>query len=71
MVFLLRHHSNSEGPRGHHASHGDGEEILLSVVRPCGMGVPPTKALNTSGSPHLTIGYLLKVKCEDLELQVG
>lgn len=39
---------------------GGGEEAPLSAVRPCGMGVPPSMALNISGSPHLTIGYLLR-----------
>ena len=40
---------------------GGGEETLLSVVRPCGMGVPPSEALDMSGSPHLTISYLLRL----------
>ena len=48
-----------------------GEETSLSVVRPCEMGVPPSKALNTSGSPHLTIGYLSRVGCGDLNSQIG
>lgn len=38
---------------------GGGEETPLSAVRPRGKGVPPSWALDTSGSPHLTIGYLL------------
>ena len=38
---------------------------------PCGMEVPPNKALDMSGSPHLTIGYLLRIGCGDLESQVG
>ena len=50
---------------------GIGEETPLSAVRPCGMGVPPSEALDMSGSPHLTIGYLLKIKYGDLEPQVG
>ena len=37
-----------------------GEETPLSAVRPCGMGVPPSKALDMNGSLHLTIGYLLR-----------
>ena len=44
-----------------------GEETPLSAVRPCGMGVPPSEALDKSESPHLTIGYLLRVGCGDLE----
>jgi hypothetical protein len=39
---------------------GGGEETPLSAVRPCGKGVPPSMALDISGSPHLTIGYLLR-----------
>ena len=50
---------------------GGGEETPLSAVRPCGMGIPPSEALDISGSPHLTIGYLLKIGCGDLESQVG
>ena len=50
---------------------GGGEETPLSAVRPCGMEVPPSEALDMSGSPHLTIGYLIRVKCGDLESQVG
>ena len=50
---------------------GGGEETPLSVVRPCGMGVPPSEALGMSGSPHLTIYYLLRIGCGDLESQVG
>ena len=49
---------------------GGGEEIPLSAVRPCGMGVPPNEALDMNGSPHLTIGYLLRIGCGDLESQV-
>ena len=50
---------------------GGGEETSLSAVRLCGMGVPPSEALDMSGSPHLTIGYLLRIGCGDLESQVG
>ena len=46
---------------------GGNEEKTLSVVRPCGMEVPPSEALDKSGSPHLTIDYLLRVGCGDLE----
>ena len=48
-----------------------GEETPLSAVRPCGMEVPSSEALDMSGSPHLTIGYLLKIGYGDLESQVG
>ena len=33
-----------------------GKETLLSTVRLCGKGVPPSRALDISGSLHLTIG---------------
>ena len=49
---------------------GGSEETLLSAVRPCGMRVPPSEALDMSESPHLTIGYLLRIECGDLESQV-
>ena len=39
---------------------GGGEETPPSAVRPRGKGVPPSMALDISGSPHLTIGYLQK-----------
>ena len=50
---------------------GGGEETPLSAVRACEMGVPPNEALDMSGSPHLTIGYLLRIGYGDLESQVG
>ena len=48
-----------------------GEETPLSAVRPCGMGVPSSEALDMRRSPHLTIGYLLRIGCRDLESQAG
>ena len=36
------------------------EETLLSIVRPCGMEVPPSGAFKMSESLYLTIDYLLK-----------
>ena len=50
---------------------GGGEETPLSAVRLCGMGIPPSEALDMSGSLHLTIGYLLRIGYGDLESQVG
>ena len=50
---------------------GGGKETPLSAVRPCRMGVPPSEALDMNGSPHLTIGYLLRIGYGDLESQVG
>ena len=47
---------------------GGGEETPLSAVRPCGMGVLPSGALDMSESPHLTIGYLLRIGCGGLRV---
>lgn len=38
-----------------------GENTLLSVVRLCRMGVPPSMTLDISGNLHLTIGYLKRI----------
>ena len=46
--------------------HG-GSGTLLSAVRLCGMDITRSKALDTYGSPHLTILYLLKDEQGDLE----
>ena len=35
------------------------EDTPLSEIRPCGMEVPSSKALDISRSPYLIIGYLL------------
>ena len=71
MVSLLWHCGEPEAQEATMWIMGKGEETSLSAVRPCEMGVPPNEALDTSESPHLTIGYLLRVKCRDLEFQVG
>ena len=67
MVALRQH----RGDLGGHGAimeimHG-GDETSLSVVRPCGMGVTPKKALDMYGSPHLTILYLPRGEQGDLE----
>ena len=48
-----------------------GVETPLSAVRPCGMEIPPSGALDMSRSPHLTIGYLLRIGYGNLESQVS
>ena len=60
MVALSQHRGDLDG-------HGAIMEVMhggggtpLSVVRPCGMGVIPKKALDMYGSLHLTIPYLLR-----------
>ena len=45
----------------------DGGGTPLSTVRPYGMGVIPSKALDMYGSPHLMIPYLLKGEQGNLE----
>ena len=59
-------HSNTMMTREGQRITGGGEETPLSAVRPCGMGVPPSEALDMSGSSYLTIGYLLRIGCGDL-----
>ena len=59
VVSLRQHRGHSRGKRAIVKVTGSGEETLLSIVRPCGMGVLPNGILNMSGSPHLTISYLL------------
>ena len=41
---------------------------MKSVLRPCGLEVPSSKALDMSGSPYLTIGYLPKDEREALRV---
>lgn len=42
-----------------------GVETLLNAHKPCSKGVPPSIALDMSGSPHQRIGYPLRAfpKC--------
>ena len=63
MVFSLEYNGDPRGPRATIRIMGGGEEILLSVVKLCGMEIPPNEALDTNGSLHLIIGYLLRTKC--------
>ena len=64
-------HSGTMVTREGQGGTGGGEETPLSAVRLCGMGVPPSEVLDMSGSPHLTIDYLLRIGCGDLESQAG
>ena len=64
-------HSSTMVTREGQGVTGGGEETPLSAVRLCGIGVPPSEVLDMSGSPHLTIDYLLRIRCGDLESQVG
>ena len=60
MVFLCQHYANLSGQGMTIGIMGGDEETLFSMIRVCGMGVPPTRALNMSERPHLTIDYLLQ-----------
>ena len=66
-MVALRRHLGDLGDLGvtMEVKHGS-DETPLSAVRPCGMGVRLSLALDISGSPHLIILYLLRgeVKCE-------
>ena len=64
-------HSSTMVIREDQRDTGGGEETPLSAVRPCGMGVPPSEALDMSGSLYLTIVYLLRIGCGDLESQTS
>ena len=46
-----------------------GKETLLSAVRPCGMEVPSSRALNMSKSLYLTINYLPRGEQNNLEFK--
>ena len=67
MVALGQHRGDLDG-------HGiimevmyGGGGIPLSAVRPCGMDVTSSKALDMYGSLHLIIPYLLRDEQKDLE----
>ena len=49
---------------------GGGKETPLSAIRLSRMEVPPSEALDMSGSLHLFTSYLFKNKCEGFEVKV-
>ena len=67
-MVALRQHLGDLGSHGAimGVMHGGGG-IPLSVVRPCGMGVIPKKALDMYASSYLIIPYLLRGEQGDLE----
>ena len=68
MVSILWHYSDLSRQKITIVVTSGSEEVLLSMVRPmCGMGVLSSEALDISGSPYLTIDYLLTYEQEDLE----
>ena len=69
MVALNQHRDDLDGHGAIIGVMHGGSGIPLSVVRPCGMGVTPKKALDMYGSPHLTISYLLRGEEGNLEVK--
>ena len=60
VVSSLRHHGESDDLGFITGVTGGGVVTPLSVVRPCGVGSATKWALDTCGSPHVTMGYLRK-----------
>ena len=60
VVSPCQHYGDFGGQRATTRAMGGNEETPLSAIRPCGMEVPPNRALDTNGSPHLIIDYLLR-----------
>ena len=69
MVSSLQYCGDQKDQRVTTRISGGGEETLLSEIKPCGMEIPPSEALDTSKSRHLTMGYLLRDEHGDLEFQ--
>ena len=68
MMVSSHHHCGDPKKQGAtiEVMDGGGEEIPLSVVRPCGMRAPSNGALDMNGSPHLTLSYLLRSEHDGL-----
>ena len=60
MVALSQHRGDLNGHGAIMGVMHGGGGTPVSVVKPCGMGVTPRKALDMYGNPHLTILYLLR-----------
>ena len=58
VVSLLRHQNDPDDLGVTTRVMGGGVVTPLSAVRPCGLGSATKWALDTCGSPHLTMGYL-------------
>ena len=67
MVALSQHYGDLDGHGAITGVMHSDVGTLLSAIRPCEMGVTPSKALDMYGSPHLTILYVLKDEQGDLE----
>ena len=62
IVCLYWYHDDPKGQSSTIKITNGGEETPLSVIRLCGMEIPPSRALDMSGSPYLIIGYLQRDK---------
>ena len=67
MVALDQHYGDLNGHGVIMGVMHGGGGTPLSAVRPYGMGVTPSKALDMYESPYLTISYLLRGEQGDLE----
>ena len=67
VVSLCRHHGNLKGSKATIGVRSGDKKIPLNVVRPYRIRVLSYKALDMSGSPHLTIGYLPRINMANLK----
>ena len=65
MVFSYWYYSDFGGQRATIGITGGSEKIPLSIIKSCGMEIPPSGTLDMNGSLHLIINYLLR--CERRE----
>ena len=64
MVFPYQHCGDLGGQGTTIRVTGGGEETPRSVIRLCGMGIPPSGALDMNRSLLVIIGYLLRGEYE-------
>ena len=67
VISSYPHYNDFSGQKATMKVIGGGEETPLSLVRHCRMRVQSFRALYMSESLHLTIGYLLRDKHNNLE----
>ena len=66
-MFSCRHYNDFRSQKATIGFLGDGKEILLSVIEPCEMRGPPSRAFDMSRSLLVIIGYLVRDEQKDLE----
>ena len=69
MVTFGQHYGDLDGHGAIMGVMHGGIGTQLSVVKPCGMDITPSKALDMYGYPHLTILYLLRGEQGNLEIK--